>query len=164
MTWKDDKRWSDKFLPEIKRILGEFLLTEPEVEEDELRNTDLTVLKMDTVRIGCRVRRHKFLKYKNDFTIRAGRPNGNKTELSKIIEGWGDYLFYGFCDEHEERLSYWFIGDLKVFRLWYMRKLILLKGEPPGLRHNNVDGSSFFYCFEANKIQDFIKSASLKGL
>ena len=98
--WQKDKRWSDRFLPEIKRILGEHLISEPPIEEDAERNTDLMVLRLDAVRIGCRVRKYEYLKqYGDEFTIRAGRPTGAKTELTKIIEGWGNYFFYGFSDE-----------------------------------------------------------------
>ena len=43
--WEDDKKWSDKFLPEIKRHLGEHLISEPEnIKEDKDHNTDLTIL------------------------------------------------------------------------------------------------------------------------
>jgi hypothetical protein len=104
--WQADKRWSDKFLRDIKRILGEHLIGEPPMEEDAERNTDLIVLRMDAVRIGCRVRKHKYRdSYQDEFTIRAGRPSGVKTELAKIIEGWGDYFFYGFSNEDETGLA-----------------------------------------------------------
>ena len=146
--WKQDKRWSDRFLPEMKRILGEHLIGEPPVEEDAERNTDLMVLKMDAVRIGCRVRKYEYLaRYGNEFTIRAGRPSGAKTELTKIIEGWGDYFLYGFCDEREERLCQWFLGDMKVFRLWFNRQLAGNKGRRPGSGKSNNDGSSSFLAF-----------------
>ena len=116
--WKADKRWSDRFLPEIKAILGTHLIGEPPVEEDAERNTDLMVLKMEAVRIGCRIRRHKYLvAFGNEFTIRAGRPSGAKTELAKIVEGWGDYFFYGFSNAEHHELAAWFLGDLRVFRL-----------------------------------------------
>ena len=42
-NWKNDKRWSDRFLPEIKGIIGTHLITEPPYEEDAERNTDLMV-------------------------------------------------------------------------------------------------------------------------
>ena len=58
--WEEDKRWSDKFLIETKRILGENLIGEPPVEEDRDRNTDLITLKMEPVRIACRVRKYQF--------------------------------------------------------------------------------------------------------
>ena len=105
-AWQLDKRWADRFLPEIKRILGEHLIGEPPEEEDQEHNTDLMVLKMDAVRVACRVRRNQYIdRYGDEFTIRAGRPNGSKTELTKIVEGWGDYFFYGFSDENETALS-----------------------------------------------------------
>lgn len=140
--WTEDKRWSDRFLPEIKSALGLHLIGEPPVEEDAERNTDLMVLRMDAVRVGCRIRRHNYLaRYGDGFTIRAGRPSGVKTELTKIIEGWGDYFFYGFSDAQERRLAKWTLADLKVFRLWINRE-ILRTGRMPGDRRANHDGSS----------------------
>jgi len=154
-NWKEDKKWSDRFLPEIKSVLGLYLIGEPSAEEDQERNTDLMVLKMDAVRIACRIRRNNQTKYAAEFTIRAGRPSGVKTELTKIIEGWGDYLFYGFSDPDEVALSQWILGDLKAFRIWFNRDLIRLKGNIPGIKQNNYDNSSFFYAFPID-IPNFI--------
>ena len=112
--WNELKAWSDKYLPEIKKHLGEYLISEPE----------------------------------------------NKTELTKIIEGWGDYLFYGFANENN--LSQWFIGDLKAFRLWFNKELFKLpKGELPGEGKSNLDGSSDFRAFDKNKIPNFIVTESV---
>jgi hypothetical protein len=128
--WERDKKWSDKYLSEIKRYLGEFLIGEPEnIKEDIKHNTDLTVLELKTVRIACRVRKDKYReKYGHEFTIRSHRSTGNKTELAKIIEGWGDYIFYDFADE--SCLTQWFIGDLKAFRLWFSSELVKRHGLP----------------------------------
>jgi hypothetical protein len=147
--WKNDKKWSDKFLPEIKSILGVHLIAEPPSEEDAERNTDLMVLKLEPIRIGCRIRKHEYAKkYGNEFTIRSGRPKGTKTELMKIIEGWGDYFFYGFATENEESLSAWFIGDMKVFRSWFVSSIARLPaGEYPGASNSNKDMSSDFLAF-----------------
>lgn len=41
---------------EIKSVLGMRLIGEPPIEEDRERNTDLIVLKMEAVRVGCRIR------------------------------------------------------------------------------------------------------------
>ena len=146
--WEIDKKWSDRFLPEIKRVLGENLIGEPPIEEDQERNTDLVVLKMESVRIGCRVRRHKYFSgYGDEFTIRAGRPTGAKTEITKIIEGWGNYFFYGFSDKEEINLSSWVLCDLNVFRLWFNRQLQKCNGRVPGDNRKNKDNSSFFLAF-----------------
>lgn len=147
-SYRKRRGWSDKFLPEIRKIVGEFLIDEPPVNEDELRNTDLMVLGMEAVRVACRVRTHvKYLEYPNDFTIRAWVDSGNKTELTKILEGWGDYLFYGFADESNEKLIHWKIIDLKVFRLWFVRCLLRNAGEPPGELAPNIDGKSKLRAF-----------------
>lgn len=146
--WENDKRWSDRFLPEIKGILGLYLIGEAPTEEDQSRNTDLIVLRMEAVRIACRVRRHQYLeRYGDQFTIRAGRPSGVETELTKIIRGWGNYFFYGFCNQEEERLSRWLLGDLSEFRLWFQRESCERKGRAPGERQPNGDGSSHFLAF-----------------
>jgi len=162
--WENGKRWSDRFLPEIKRILGEHLISEPPIEEDAVRNTDLTVLKLDAVRIACRVRSNSYLAgYADEFTIRAGRPSGVKSELAKIIEGWGNYFFYGFSDPLGERLSQWILCDLNAFRLWYNQYLMRNKGEPPGKNQFNGDGSSWFVAFKYSDIPGFVLAGGVTG-
>lgn len=118
--YQRDKAWSDKFMPTIKQILGMCLLTEGNFQEDAKENTDLRVLSLTGVRIGCRVRTYGYYeKYPNDFTIRYSRPSGVKTEIDKIVEGWGDLFFYGFSNKEETSLIKWTLADLNVFREWY---------------------------------------------
>lgn len=115
-----DKQWSDKFMRTIKQVLGLCLLTEGDFEEDAKENTDLRVLTLKSVRIGCRVRKYHFYeKYPDEFTIRYSRPSGVKTEIDKIMEGWGDLFFYGFSNQDETSLIRWTLADLNVFRKWY---------------------------------------------
>jgi hypothetical protein len=153
MSWQDDKRWSDRFIPEIKRILGEYLIKSAPIEEDMEHNTDLVVLKLDSVRIGCRIRRYNyFAKYPNEITIRSSRPNGCKTELTKIVEGWGDYFFYGFGSKDETVLEAWALCDLRVFRLWFNQEICRLKGRLPGQLQNNGDNSSQFIAFTLDSL------------
>ena len=157
MSWKDDKKWSDRFLPEIKRALGEHLISEPPIEEDAERNTDLMVLRLDAIRIGCRIRKFSYYaNYHNEFTIRVGRPSGNKTELTKIIEGWGDYFFYGFSNKEETALHDWILGDLKEFRIWHSRNLAKQDGTIPGAGKSKHDNSSTFRAYKWADIPNFI--------
>lgn len=142
----DDKRWSDRFLPEIKSILGQHLISEPAIQEDMYHNTDLVVLKLEAVRVGCRIRRPRnskgenvFQKYKDEFTIRSDRPSGNKTELAKIIEGWGNFFFYGWADDDEKCLQLWHLCDLNVFRLHFNVFLIENEGKVMGKIRENFD-------------------------
>jgi hypothetical protein len=166
--WIQEKRWSDRFLPEIKRILGEHLIAEPPVEEDAQRNTDLIAMRLEAIRIACRIRRHKYLaQYGSQFTFRSGVPSGVKTELTKIIEGWGDYFFYGFSNKTETALEQWILCDLKAFRVYFTRELVRRKGVMPGIPQSNK-GDSNFMVFDYRVIPGFViasaeKSCSIKG-
>lgn len=156
--WNESKSWSDIFLPEIKSICGRVLIGESPEYMDKNESTDLISLKLDAVQIACRIRAHEwYLKYPNEFTIRWGRPSSAKTELRKIIEGCGDYLFYGFSDAAEKSLCSWFIGDLNVFRGWYAVELLRKKSQP-GIMRTNQDGSSKFFVFDLNEMPpNFVK-------
>ncbi len=159
--WHADKNWSDKFLAEIKQILGLHLIGPPPQEEDMLRNTDLIVLRMEACRIACRIRRYQYIvEYNEQFTIRSGRPNGTKTELTKIIEGWGNYLFYGFADSQETHLAYWTLADLNVFRVGFFRSLAKHAGKIPGIERLNQDGSSSFHSFKWANFPGIIVASS----
>lgn len=148
--WEKDKIASDVYLDEIKKILGLYLIGEPPIEEDAERNTDLMVLKMDAVRIACRVRTVGYQeKYDNEFTVRSTRPSGAKTELRKIIEGWGDYMFYGFGDG--VNLSSWHLLDLKVFRSAFLTMVYKRKVPKQKMNHDNSSG---FIPFEINKFPE----------
>lgn len=171
--WKHDKEWSDRFLPEIKKILESCLINEDVIkdyqlkntelvqvaseEDDQMRNTDLVVFKMDVLRIGCRVRSFGYFeKYKHQFTIRSKRPSGALTELDKIVAGWGHYLFYGFCDEDERKLTKWTLINLTHFRLWLYTCLSEYERHP-GLLEKNIDSSSEFRAFVMKITKDISK-------
>jgi hypothetical protein len=160
MSWADEKKWSDKFLREIKRCLGEFLVGEPAVEEDQERNTDLIVLKMEPVRIACRVRRYSYFEnpvYRDQFTMRRALISGYRTELSKVMEGWGDYMFYGFANSDQTTLQAWRILSLNAFRLWMNQQLFKSeKGKMPGEHKDNRDGSTSFTAFNVKDIPNLV--------
>jgi hypothetical protein len=150
MSYDKDFSWQERFIPALKRIVAEHLLDAAPTQEDRERNTDLIVLRLDPVRIACRIRRHVNVKddeFRLQFTIRDSRPSGSKAELVKVVEGWGDYFLYGFADACDENLCAWVLGDLRVFRGWFMRQVIKNKGVSPGIRRGNEDGSSTFRAF-----------------
>jgi hypothetical protein len=155
-SWKYDKMFSDKFLIEIKQLLGLHLIIESPIKEDMHHNTDLMVLLMKDIRVCCRIRRHHYYeKYHHQFTIRKSRQSGNDSELTKLIEGWGDYLFYGFSNDKEVSLFHWTLCDLSVFRVWFGRQLYLSqKGEMPGIIKRNIDNSSDFIAFNLIDLPD----------
>lgn len=160
-NWQKDKKWANQFLPQIKQILGLYLIGEAPQEEDVEHNTDLIVLRMNAVRIACRVRRSSYYeRYAEDFTIRAERPNEAKTELAKIVEGWGDYFFYGHAGERS-LLRAWNLGRLDVFRLWFNGQICKNHGEVPGQLLVNHDGSSKFRVFKWAELPKSFWVASL---
>jgi hypothetical protein len=143
-------------MPEVKMICGAHLIAESNFDEDAQHNTDLHVLTLEPVRIAVRIRQHKYLeRYPDEITIRAGRPSGTDTELAKLIAGWGRFIFYGFASQDETHLAAWTLGDLNVFRLWFMRELT--KGTIPGKEQSNRDGSSTFRAFNITELpKDFV--------
>lgn len=151
--WIEAKRRADTFNPEIKRILGEHLIRTSDIVQDETEATDMLVLELRPFRIGCRVRKYDyFLRYPNEITIRAERLSGFRSEMTKIVEGWLDYLFYGFADPTDSRLLAWTIASLPVWRATLIRKPTLIGSHY--LRQNG-DLSSTFYawpldCFPQN--------------
>ena len=140
--WSDRKKWSDKFLPLIKSIVGQNLITEPPIKEDQRRNTDLSTLNLQPIRISCRVRSYRYAKYYDEFTVRDTLSSNHKTELEKVMEGWGDYLFYGISNEKEDGFVAWYLCDLNVFRRYIYNEL-LKNRKLPGTTRRSSDGNTF---------------------
>lgn len=160
MSFDQDFDWQRKLIPEVKRVLANYLIAEAPFEEDARHNTDLIVLKLDTIRVACRLRRYEYAaRYGDQFTIREGRPSGVKTELSKVLEGWGDYIFYGFASKDMSSLAGWLLGDLSVFRLWHHQ--MLWSGRRPGDRRANPDGSSSFVAYRVSNLPPTFVLASV---
>lgn len=168
MSWQDDKRWADVFMPEIKAVLGVHLLGEAPHEEDAVRATDLIVLRMDSVRIAVRMRKKQYglrPDYVGEFTIRTERHSGAKTELRKIMSGFGDFMFYGFEHQTGGRLGRWSLIDLNVFREFVFEKTVRLDSLlMPGEAHDNRDGSSAFRAFRYSDFPPELVKATGIGL
>ena len=144
-SWQAGKRASDVYMPYVKQILGLHLIDEAPVEEDQQRNTDLTVLTLGAIRVDVRIRSYEkyYADYPTEFTIRAILPSGTKTELAKIIEGWGDYMFYGFGVPETKKVPAWYLLRLNVFRAYYTDYIRDNCGAEPGQLLHNGDGSKF---------------------
>lgn len=146
-SWRLDKAWSDRFVPEIKRIVGPYLLEESDIYRDQLENTDLIILNARDKTIACRVRRHGYLaSFPNQFTIRLHRESGAKTEMEKIMDGLGDWMFYGHSNVSEDGFDAWWIINLDSLRSHMIRE----KYEQFGTRYrrgtaSNGDGTSFIW-------------------
>jgi hypothetical protein len=150
-SYRNNRAWSDQYMDEVKRILSTYFsapVTEGSLIEDLKQNTDLKVLCKDNISIAVRIRRQDFIyRYGNEFTIRRLNHQRKKTEFQKIIEGWGDYFFYGFADEcSPPNLLHWYLADLSVFR--EVRNDPEKKRKIQYKEEKNHDGSPDFYAFK----------------
>jgi hypothetical protein len=142
-----DWKWADQFIPQIKRIVGPHLLVPSSLEVDRNQAADLVVLTARNLTIACRMRRPGYLPlYRNHFTMRSQRDNGTKTELAKIREGWGDWMFYGHASDDHGRIVLWWLLDLAAWR-----EHMLADHLKPDGKHivqgdiNSHDGTHFRY-------------------
>jgi len=157
-----DFEFGRRFLPHLKMIVGQHLVAEAPPAEDAERATDLVVLRLDAVRIACRVRRHEYLNsYGHEFTIRSKRETGAQTELAKVLSGWARYMIYGFGSEGDAGpfMDRWVLGDLNVFRLWFQRETARV-GRAPGNELPNGDGTWFRAFSLAALPSDFVHADS----
>ena len=121
MPYSVDRKWSDKMIPQIKSFVGPHLLQPAAFELDAKQATDLMVLTARDMRIAARVRRPGYLdKYRFEITLRCKRDSGAETELSKVVNGWGDWLFYGHADK-EDQIVLWWLVCLNAFRAGLIR-------------------------------------------
>jgi hypothetical protein len=149
-TWEEDKRQTDPYLPLVKAICGAYIIGEAPLEEDRDRNTDLMVLTVGGMRIGVRLRsphywnkRYKGTWMREEFTMRDSRPRGGTTEWDKMLEGFGDYFFYGFRTEDPPHLWGFGLLSLGEFRTWVLQYYRQWHAWP-GRQLPNGDGSSTF--------------------
>lgn len=138
MSYQSDRDWSDRWIPMLRALIGPYLLGPSSFEEDTKYAADLVVLSAKDMKIACRVRRHGYAsRYPEQFTIRSRRSNGQMTELEKILDGWGDWLFYGH-DNAGGRIDPWWLVNLTTFRESYWSADVLRLKETP-----NGDGTFF---------------------
>jgi len=155
MSWQSDKLWSDRFIPTIKGIVGPLLLVEAPLEVDQKQASDLIVLRARDMMIAARIRRPGFAdSYPNDFTIRSARDSGAKTELAKMVDGFGDWMFYGHAlDETSAFLKRWMLVDLRAWRAHLIRHRNKLQYQEKA----NGDGTYFV----AFNVQSFVGHPAL---
>lgn len=154
MTYDKDRRWSDGFIPAIKAIVGPLLLEESSFEVDTQQAADLVVMNARDKTIACRVRRCGYAdRYGNEFTIRAKRDTGTKTELEKIIDGFGDWMFYGHAAPDGMNISRWMVISLPALRA------AIIRHQAHPMKQSNGDGTHFV-AFDVRRVPDACVIAS----
>lgn len=124
VSYLHDREWSDRYIPAIKAIVGQYLLVESPLEVDRKQAADLMVLNARNLTIACRVRREGYAdRYPYEFTIRSRTVSGVTTELQKITNGWGDWMFYGHAaPEPGIKINRWFLINLNSWRAHMIRR------------------------------------------
>jgi hypothetical protein len=158
--YANDRKWSDQYIDAAARILGPKLIIPAPIEKDVRESTDLIILKARDMRIAMRMRspwnkdRQPPERYYYDFTVRTHRDSGKKTELAKLSEGYGDWMFYGHADpDIAGVISQWMIINLHSWRAQLCRCGLNKKITPPGdpdYRENRGDGT-YFVAFDVRE-------------
>lgn len=140
--YSKDRAFSDLFIPAIKQIVGPYLIVPADLKADIKQATDMTILTARDITIACRIRRPGFIeRFGWQFTIRAKRDSGAETELTKLVNGWADWMFYAFAKSKEvtDGFERWFLIDLDVWRAHMIRRDKRIQwGDTP-----NGDGTHF---------------------
>ena len=155
MSCTHDWEWSDQYIERANQLIGPHLLKPSTLHQDRQEAKDLVVLSANGISIACRIRREDTLsEYHDEFTIRSRRVRHDgskiKTELHKIIDGWCDWMFYGFA-LGEDNIWPWHIISLHVFRAELLRKKHLYdrlrtrSNEKPNYPEDN--GQQTFFMF-----------------
>lgn len=156
MSYSQDRQWSDRFIPDIRAKVGPLLLAPAPFEVDARQAADLIVLHARDMRIAARVRRHGYAhRYPFEFTIRAKRDSGQDTELKKLLDGFGDWMFYGHAAESAPIVERWMLIDLHVWRGHLLRVGSGFGAHTGGWRglaqpKSNGDGTHF-YAFDVRR-------------
>lgn len=120
MSYSEDRKWGDRFLPAARQIVGPRLLVPAPFEEDAREATDLMVLRANDIRVAVRIRRPGYARrFPDQFTLRYDRPSGAKTEYEKIMQGFGNLMLYGHAlrgREEAGELEQWLLIDLDALR------------------------------------------------
>jgi hypothetical protein len=155
MTYEEDRRRADMVSRDVQLVLrtecGWVTMAASE-QLDQHRATDLVTSLGLHIAVRCRSYQGYFEKYGTEFTIRSRRETGAKTELAKIMEGFGDFMHYGFVAGFNH----------KYFRIIDLDKLRAALGatdlDDVSVELPNRDGETYFRAFDLNR---FPKDASV---
>jgi hypothetical protein len=144
MNYLMQRKWSDLHMPKVKAAIADAIFKPADDHLDMKQATDLVFISptgFPNLHIAVRLRKHTYFeRFRNEFTVRCQTRTNCETELSKIMQGRGDLMFYAFLNEQETDFLKYTIGDLQVFREWY-RDRQAFGGLPAST--TNKDGTGF---------------------
>lgn len=123
MSYAIRREWSDGHIPKVKNVILNLLVQTSSEYLDRNEATDLTfnnIFGLSRAHIAMRVRSASYFeKFSDELTLRCKLPSNTEPELTKIISGKGDFIFYGFIASDGSDFLKYIIGDLRVFRSYY---------------------------------------------
>ena len=117
-TFQEDFRWQQRFIPQIKQIIGMYSVEIASFKQDTKYATDFLIAETKVFKYACRIRTEPYLKNFNcDFTIRFDRPSGQRTEFEKILsDGFPERMIYAVGADNGDILAYKIVS-LNIFRI-----------------------------------------------
>ena len=104
--------------------VGGHLLERAADPYDHFQATDLMMLDTGDLRVAASERRAGYARlYPHQFTIRSHVASGRQTELAKIVNGHGDWMFYGHSNASQTGLESWWLIDPWAFRAVLIRHM-----------------------------------------
>lgn len=123
-NYNNQRTLSDSHIPVAKKQILKSLgisapewrvdITTPEQDMTEAADLDITN-DIDHFMTALRLRNTQYaFRYPNEFTVRREYYAGHKTEYQKIMEGFGDFMFYGFHNFGD--IPRWIFLNLDIYR------------------------------------------------
>ena len=130
--------WQERYIGTVVQLIAPHLITVSSPEVDKNKNGDLEIAFPRNGTVAVRLRTQKYAQYAGEVTFRSRSKHNGKTEISKIIDGYGDYFFYGHVGS-ENIIWYWHLLSLNEVRASFTRNSsMLLRSQMP-----NGDGTWF---------------------
>ena len=147
MTFKDNWEFQEKYIDVIRNILKDnaMYIVDVEVstpEEDMKEATDLKI-KITAGDVAVRIRRG--ICGFRDFTVR-GYCDGNRTEIDKLQDGYGDWYLYAWENNTRNGIDEWVLINLNKARpLFYDKRKVKM----------NTDGRTGFLTYSINELVEY---------
>ena len=162
--FRKDLIWSDTFKGQISETLTIVLASKilrfvtASDYKDKKEATDMEPfvdMANNAGSVGVRMRRGD-IKYR-DLTLRSWRISNVKTELEKVIEGWGRWYFYGWASGHR-------VGEWMVLCMDTLRKSGLLSRDRRIIKNrDNTSGFSVVSFNELSTVKCIVKCKIVKN-
>ena len=133
--------WQAKYANQVVRIIAPYLIKVADPEVDKKENGDFQISFPRNGTVGCRLRKPDMARYVGEVTFRSRARNGGKTEITKIIDGYGDYFFYGHVN-NASVIWHWYLIDYTKLRALFIRRRELIDHAKAN-QVTNRDGTKF---------------------